>query len=79
LRITVVQPVMAVEPFLNCTVPVAPEVTIAVRLTIDPTFCGPLGVALRVVVDVVSDGDDDAELLADGPSPPALDANTLNV
>ncbi|MGD0852982.1 MAG: hypothetical protein ABSA07_06445 [Acidimicrobiales bacterium] len=79
LRTTVAQPDIAVEPFLNSTVPVAPVVTIALRAITEPTFWGPLGKALRVVVDVTSDGDEDDELLADGPLPPALEAYTLNV
>jgi hypothetical protein len=70
---------MADEPFMNSTVPVAPDVTIALKSITEPTFCGELGEALRVVVDVVSAGDDEATLLADGPLPPVLDAKTLNV
>jgi hypothetical protein len=63
----------------NITVPVAPGVTYAVRSTTVPTPCGPLGETLNVVIEVSSDGDVEAELLADGPAPPALHATTLKV
>jgi len=79
LRTTVPQPVMTVDPFLKATVPVAPVVTMVLKFTTVPTFWVPEGEAVSVVVVVAREGDVAAELLAEGPDPPALEAKTLNV
>jgi hypothetical protein len=70
---------MTVDPFLKATVPVAPVVTMALKFTTVPTFWVPEGEAVSVVVVVAREGDVAAELLAEGPDPPALEAKTLNV
>ena len=76
---TVPQFAIGAEPTMNATVPVAPDVTVALRTMTVPTFWGPVGEVLSVVVVVASDGDVEAKLLVEGPTPPALDAATLNV
>jgi hypothetical protein len=70
---------MTVEPFSNATVPVAPDVTMALKSMSVPAFWGPFGDALSVVVEDVAVGDVAGELLADAPTPPALEAKTLKV
>jgi hypothetical protein len=70
---------MVVPPSLKLTEPVAPEVTVAVKVIGVPRFCGLAGDAVSVVVDEASAGDVEAVSLPDGPAPPELSAVTLNV
>jgi hypothetical protein len=73
------QPEMPEPPDLKLTVPVAPKGTYAVNVTVEPRFPDEICDATSVVVVVESEGDVAAELLAEGPVPPALHAATLKV
>jgi hypothetical protein len=65
---------------MKLTVPVAPGVTAAVKVTGVRRFWGAMGDAgMRVVVDDARAGDVEAVSLPDGPAPPELSAVTLNV
>jgi hypothetical protein len=73
----VAQLVIAVPPESKLTVPVAPEVTMAIRVMGAPMFCGEAWLALSVVVEESSANGPADTLLDAGPVAVALEAVTL--